>query len=82
MSEDVDVGTGEETIEMVVDSGCRRTTVKPFKNVKVQKADHVSNDFRASNGAHIPNQGETIIEGRDASGLVAQVAAVTKKLAL
>ena len=29
MSEDVDTEAGEETIEMVVDSGCRRSIVKP-----------------------------------------------------
>ena len=87
MSEDANMETGEETIEMVVDSGCRRTIVKPkaFKNMKVKKTEHAEKNFRAANGAHIPNQGETIIEGRDASGgklkVVAQVADGTKNLA-
>ena len=87
MSEDVDMETGEETIEMVVDSGCRRTLAKPkaFQKMKVKKTEHVGLNFRAANGAHIPSQGETIIEGRDASGaklkVVAQFAEVTKSLA-
>ena len=72
---------------MIVDSGCRRTIVKPraFKGMKVRKSENVGKNFRTANGAHIPNQGETTIEGKDAEGgklkIVAQVADVTKNLA-
>ena len=68
MSEDVDMETGEETIEMVVDSDCRRTLAKPkaFLKMKVKKTEHVGLSFRAAKGAHTPSQGETIIEGRGA----------------
>ena len=87
VSDDMEVDDIEEKIEMTVDSGCRRTIVKPgaFKGMKVKKTDNVGKNFRTANGAHIPNQGETTIEGRDATGaklkVVAQVADVTKNLA-
>jgi hypothetical protein len=87
VSDDMEVDDKEEKIEMIVDSGCRRTIVKPgaFKGMKVKKTDNVGKNFRTANGAHIPNQGETTIEGRDATGaklkVVAQVADVTKNLA-
>ena len=58
---------------------------KAFKGMKVKKSENVGKNFRTANGAHIPNQGETTIEGRDATGaklkVVAQVADVTKNLA-
>ena len=87
VSEDVEMEDADETIEMIADSGCRRTIVKPraFKGMKVRKTDNVGKNFRTANGAHIPSQGETTIAGRDASGaklkVVAQVADVTKNLA-
>ena len=53
--------------------------------MKVRKTDNVGKNFRAANGAHIPNQGETTIAGKDRGGnklkIVAQVADVTKNLA-
>ena len=54
MSEDVNMETGEKPIEMVVDSGCRRTFAKPkaFKKMEVKKTEHVGLNFRAANGAH------------------------------
>ena len=69
VSDDMEVDDKEEKIEMIVDSGCRRTIVKPgaFNGMKVKKTDNVGKNFRTANGAHIPNQGETTIEGRDAS---------------
>ena len=84
---DMEVDSGSEKIEMIVDSGCRRTIVRPkaFKGMKVKKSENVGKNFRTANGAHIPNQGETIIEGKDSAGgklkVVAQVADVTKNLA-
>ena len=86
MSEEENI-EDSETIDMIVDSGCRRTIVRPkaFKGMKVKKTDNVGKNFRAANGAHIPNQGETIIAGKDKGGnilkIVAQVADVTKNLA-
>ena len=87
MSEDVEMEDKSEKIEMIVDSGCRRTIVKPkaFKGMKVKRTENVGNNFRTANGAHIPNQGEAIIEGQDTTvgklKVVAQVADVTKNLA-
>ena len=87
VSDDMEVDDKEEKIEMIVDSGCRRTIVKPgaFKGMKVKKTDNVGKNFRTANGAHISNQGETTIAGKDAGGqklkVVAQVADVTKNLA-
>ena len=53
--------------------------------MKMRKTENVGKNFRTASGAHIPNQGETIIEGNDAAGgklkVVAQVADVTKNLA-
>ena len=86
MSEEGNI-EGDETIDMIVDSGCRRTIVKPkaFKGMKVNRTENVGKNFRAANGAHIPNQGETTIAGKDRGGnklkIVAQVADVTKNLA-
>ena len=84
---DMEVDSSGEKIEMIVDSGCRRTIVRPkaFRGMKVRKSENVGKNFRTANGAHIPNQGETIIEGKDSAGgnlkVVAQVADVTKNLA-
>ena len=53
--------------------------------MKVKRTENVGKNFRTANGAHIPNQGEAIIEGKDTTGgklkVVAQVADVTKNLA-
>jgi len=87
VGEDVDMIGGGEKIEMIVDSGCRRTIVKPmaFKGMKVKKTENTGKNFKAANGNHIPNQGETTIVGKDIGGhaikVVAQVAGVTKNLA-
>ena len=75
-----------EMIEMIMDSGCRRTIVRPqaFKGKKVKKTIMVEN-LRTADGAITPNQGEIPITRRDASGnklkVVTQLADVTKNLA-
>ena len=87
VGDDVEMADVNEKIEMIVDSGCRRTIVRPkaFKGMKVKRSENVGKNFTAANGAHIPNQGETIITGKDAGGnnmrIIAQVADVTKNLA-
>ena len=87
IGEDVEMEGQEEKIEMIIDSGCRRTIVKPkaFNGMKVRKTEHFGKNFRAANGAHIPKQGETTIAGKDRGGnklkIVAQVADVTKNFA-
>ena len=47
MSEDMEVDSGREKIEMIVDSGCRRTIIKPkdFKGMKVRKTENAGNNF-------------------------------------
>ena len=80
MSANVNMEGGTDKIEVIIDSGCRRTIVKPkaFKGTKVKATEHVGKNFRAANGAHTPNSGETVIEGRDKTGgklkIVAQAA--------
>jgi hypothetical protein len=87
VSDDVEMGDASENIEMIVDSGCRRTIVRPkaFKGMQVKRTINVGKNFKAANGAHIPNQGETTITGKDKGGnklrIIAQVADVTKNLA-
>ena len=87
MSEDVEMEDTSEKIEIIVDSGCRRTIVKSkaFKGIKVKGSEDVGKNFRPANAAHVPNQGETIIRGKHSGGqnlrVVAQVADVTKNSA-
>ena len=61
VSDDVQMEDAGEKIEMVGDSGCRRTLVKPqaFKGMKVRQTANVGKEFRTAGGAHVANQGET-----------------------
>ena len=54
VSDDVEMTDAGEKIELIVDSGCRRTIVKPkaFKDMRVKKTEHVGKNFRTANGAH------------------------------
>ena len=58
---------------------------KAFTGMKVKRTENVGENFRTANGAHIPNQGEAIIEGSDTTEgkfkVVVQVADVTSNLA-
>ena len=49
MSKDVEVEDRSETIEMIVDSGCRRIIARPkaFKGMEMEKTENVGTHFRA-----------------------------------
>ena len=53
--EDVEIEEADEKIEMIVDSVCRRTIVKPraFKGMNPKKTDNGGKNFRTADGAHI-----------------------------
>ena len=77
-----------ENVEMIVDSGCRRTIFKPEMVKKhaleVRTTPNTGRSFQAANGTTIPNQGEATLNGCDKTGnslnIVGQVAATTKNL--
>ena len=48
VSDDVEMGNAGDKIEMIVDSGCGRTIVKPkaFKGMKVKKSDNAGKNFK------------------------------------
>ena len=56
MSEDVEMEDAGEKIEMIEDSGCRRTIVKPnaFRGMKMRKTAQVGKNFRTANGSTYP----------------------------
>ena len=87
MSEGVEMEDEGEKIETIVESGCRRTTVKPdvCERTKVKNTENVGKNIEATHGAHTSGQVEAIIAGNDSGGhklkVVAQVADVTKHLA-
>ena len=49
MNEDEEMEDRRETIEMIVDSACRSTIVKPkaSNSIKVKEMEHVGRNFRA-----------------------------------